>query len=130
LIALTYGGSFNRFRPRTVPYGHEEYGLGAEETVSVLWTLSDKVQRGSRRCLDYELSYALRPGRKNDPIFQNYREEVCKKVKEFIGKSMMMDWRGRPTAAQLLEDDWFREDREVEGAQDVWATVARGTDQL
>ena len=22
-----YGGNFNLFRPKTVPYGHEEYGL-------------------------------------------------------------------------------------------------------
>lgn len=27
LISLIYGGNFNLFRPWTVPYGHEEYGL-------------------------------------------------------------------------------------------------------
>lgn len=35
---------------------------------------------------------------------------VCKKDKEFIGKIMMMDWRDRPTARELLEDKWFEED--------------------
>ncbi|KAH8593074.1 kinase-like domain-containing protein, partial [Bisporella sp. PMI_857] len=27
LISLTYGGKFNLFRPNTVPYGYEDYGL-------------------------------------------------------------------------------------------------------
>ena len=38
--------------------------------------------------------------------------EICKKDKDFIGKIMMMDWRDRPTAKQLLEDEWFKEDCE------------------
>lgn len=35
--------------------------------------------------------------------------EVCVRDKEFIGKIMKMDWRDRPRAKELLEDDWFKE---------------------
>lgn len=38
--------------------------------------------------------------------------EVCRRDNEFIRKIMMMDWRDRPTARELLEDEWFREDGE------------------
>jgi hypothetical protein len=44
--------------------------------------------------------------------------EVCKMDKEFIGKIMKMDYRDRPTAAQLLEDEWFKEEAdEHEGGE-------------
>jgi hypothetical protein len=67
------------------------------------------------------MSYLMHvvPGEKMTQFSRTTEREVCKKVKEFIGKTMMTDWRDRPTAAQLLEDDCFREDREVEGAEDV-----------
>lgn len=33
--------------------------------------------------------------------------EVSKEDKEFILKIMKMDWRDRPTAKELLQDEWF-----------------------
>lgn len=44
------------------------------------------------------------------PFYLTTEKEVCKKDKEFIGKIMMMDWRDRPTAQELLEDEWFKEE--------------------
>lgn len=35
--------------------------------------------------------------------------EVVKKDKDFILKIMKMDCRDRPTAKELLQDEWFRE---------------------
>lgn len=37
--------------------------------------------------------------------------EVCQKDKTFIGRIMNGDWRDRPAAKELLEDEWFVEDR-------------------
>lgn len=43
-------------------------------------------------------------------LFQRVAErEVIKKDKDFILKIMKMDWRDRPTAEELLQDEWFRE---------------------
>lgn len=36
--------------------------------------------------------------------------EVIKEDKEFILKIMKMDWRDRPTAKELLADEWFYRD--------------------
>ena len=52
------------------------------------------------------------PQSKTTPFYRTTEKEVGKKDKDFIGKVMMMDWRDRPTAKELLEDEWFREDGE------------------
>ncbi|KAI9845813.1 MAG: hypothetical protein M1837_004493 [Sclerophora amabilis] len=115
LISLIYGGNFNLFRPRTVPYGHEEYGLevlkrqfryfgpfpakyeeiASPETVTAVLYLMDEI-----------------PQSQTTPFHRTTEREVCKKDKEFIGKIMMMDWRDRPTAKDLLKDEWFADDEE------------------
>lgn len=43
-------------------------------------------------------------------LFQRITEkELCKADKAFLSKIMKMDWRERPTAKELLEDEWFQE---------------------
>jgi hypothetical protein len=39
--------------------------------------------------------------------FRFAKERVVKEDKEFILKTMQMDWRDRPTAQELLYDKWF-----------------------
>lgn len=56
-------------------------------------------------------------GSQTTPFHKTTETEVGKRDKEFIGKIMMMDCRDRPTANELLEDEWFsQEDRECEEA--------------
>ena len=38
--------------------------------------------------------------------------KICKKNKAFIEKIIMMDWRDRPSAQQLLDYEWFKEAEE------------------
>jgi len=47
------------------------------------------------------------PQEKLTPFSHTTEREVCRRDKEFIGKIMMMDWRDRPTAKELLEDKWW-----------------------
>lgn len=54
------------------------------------------------------------PRTKTTPFDRTIEDEVCKKDKDFIGKIMMMDWRDRPTANELLQDEWFTEDAALE----------------
>lgn len=43
--------------------------------------------------------------------FRNVTErEVVKKDKNFIGKIMKLDWRDRPSAKELLRDEWWEDD--------------------
>ena len=50
------------------------------------------------------------PKSQTTPFHRTTEREVGVKDKEFIGKIMMMDWRDRPTAKELLEDEWFEEE--------------------
>lgn len=36
--------------------------------------------------------------------------QVAKKDRDFISKIMQLDWRDRPTAKELLEDEWWQDD--------------------
>lgn len=51
------------------------------------------------------------PPAKMTHFYRTTEKEVCRKDKKFIGKIMMLDWRDRPTADQLLQDDWFKEEK-------------------
>ncbi|KAL5329140.1 hypothetical protein ACEPPN_002650 [Leptodophora sp. 'Broadleaf-Isolate-01'] len=117
LISLIYGGNFNLFRPCTVSPGHGEYGLevlkrqfryfvpfpakyeeiASPETIAAILYLVEEI-----------------PQSQTTPFHRTTEKEVCKKDKEFIGKIMMLDWRDRPTARDLLEDEWFEEDEKEE----------------
>ena len=43
------------------------------------------------------------------PFNQISKREVSRQDKEFICKMMKIDPRERPTAKELLQDDWFKE---------------------
>lgn len=49
------------------------------------------------------------PQSETTPFSRTMEREVSKEDKEFIGRIMVMDWRDRPTAKELLEDKWFQE---------------------
>ncbi|KAI9829991.1 MAG: hypothetical protein M1826_005164 [Phylliscum demangeonii] len=117
VISLIYGGDFNLFRPHTVPYGHEEYGLevlkhqfrsfgpfppkydeiARQETVAVIIHLMDEIAQ-------WQMT----------PFCRTTEREVGREDKEFIGRIMMIDWRDRLTAKELLADKWFTEEGEDE----------------
>lgn len=48
------------------------------------------------------------PKSQTTPLHRTTEEEVCKKDTDFIGKIMMMDWRDRPTAEELLRTSGLR----------------------
>jgi hypothetical protein len=52
------------------------------------------------------------PAEKLTPFSHTTEREVIKKDRVFIGKMMKLDWRDRPTAKELLEDDWWNDEEE------------------
>lgn len=115
LISLIYGGNFNLFRPSTVPYGHEEYGLEVlKRQFRYFGPFPPKYEEIASPETTTAILYLMReiPQSQTTPFSRTTEREVCKKDKEFIGKMMKMDWRDRPTTKELLEDEWFKQDWE------------------
>jgi len=44
---------------------------------------------------------------KMKPFMRITEREIVNKDKVFIAKMMKIDWRDRPTAKELLEDEWW-----------------------
>ncbi|PGH34406.1 serine/threonine protein kinase [[Emmonsia] crescens] len=113
LISLIYGGNFNIFRPKTVGYEHEEYGLEVlKQQFRYFGPFPGKYGEIAGEMTVRAILYLMQeiPRPKTTPFRETTEREVCKKDKEFIEKIMMMDWRDRPTAKDLLEDEWFKEE--------------------
>ncbi|KAL1296887.1 hypothetical protein AAFC00_004501 [Neodothiora populina] len=113
VISLIYGGNFNLFRPRTVPYGHEEYGLEVlKRHVQYFGPFPGKYEEiakpptiAANLWLMSEISQS-----KTTPFERTTEKEVCRSDKDFIGRIMRLDWRDRSTASQSLRDAWFDEE--------------------
>ena len=45
------------------------------------------------------------------PFSRTTEKEVIKKDKTFISKILKLDWQDRPTAKDLLEDEWWNDDK-------------------
>lgn len=109
MINLLYGGDFFIFRP-DVPVDHEEYDLkilmrhhqcfgpfpfsyeeiADEETIALCtWIMNNT------------------PAEATKPFFRTSSREISAEDRDFIVRIMKIDPRDRPTAQQLLEDDWF-----------------------
>lgn len=50
--------------------------------------------------------------KKKTSFIQVTEKEVTKRDNIFISKMMKLDWRDPPTAKELLEDDWWKNDDE------------------
>lgn len=116
VISLIYGGDFNIFRPKGLKSGDEEYEFRILE--KQFQYFGPFPAKWSELIWNDEESFAvlmhLMEQIKEMTPFQNVVErEVCKADKEFIRKLMKMDPRDRPTAEELLADQWF------EGYDDV-----------
>jgi hypothetical protein len=112
MIALIYGGDFNLVRQKVVPFGHEEYDL---EILKQQFRYFGPFPENIGQAVSEETAAVILYLMREIPfsqvgLFQRITEkEVCKVDKTFISKIMRMDWRERPTAKELLEDDWFLE---------------------
>ncbi|RYC55664.1 hypothetical protein CHU98_g10549 [Xylaria longipes] len=113
LISLIYGGDFNIFRPKGVRHGDEKYNLEVlKSQFRYFGPIPAKVQEIFNEETLTSIVYLMelvRPETMTPFRFVTERE-VDREDKEFILKIMQMDWRDRPTAKELLQDEWFREE--------------------
>ncbi|KAI0427229.1 STE/STE20 protein kinase [Xylaria sp. FL1042] len=113
VISLLYGGDFNIFRPKNVRYGDETYNLEILKSqfryfgpfpVKIEEIFNDETLTSILYLME------LVPGKAMTPFRFITEREVAKEDKEFVLKIMKLDWRDRPTAKELLQDEWFRAD--------------------
>ncbi|KAI1746927.1 STE/STE20 protein kinase [Xylaria castorea] len=105
---LIYGGDFNIFRPKGVRYGDELYNLEIlKSQFRYFGPFPAKVQETFDEETLTSIVYLMRmiPPEKMTPFRFVTEREVHKEDKEFILKIMPMDWRDRPTAKELLQDE-------------------------
>jgi hypothetical protein len=109
---LIYGGDFNLFRPK-VPRDHEEYYLGVVMEMyrffgpfpaSITEVASEQTCQG--------IAWLIQeiPHDKLTPFACITEREICEKDREFILKIMKLDYRDRPTAKEILADEWWDDD--------------------
>jgi len=111
MITLVYGGDFNLLRQKVVPFGHEEYDLEILKQQFRYFgpfpdDIGETVSEQTAAAILYLMSEIPFP---QVGLFQRITEkEICKADKTFISKIMRMDRRERPSAKDLLRDDWFQ----------------------
>lgn len=110
VISLIYGGNFNLFRPKTVPHGHEEYGLEVlKQQFRYFGPFPGKYEEIAGQMTVAAIIYLMQeiPQSQTTPFSRTVERGVGRKDKEFLGRIMKMDWRDRPSAKELLDDEWF-----------------------
>ena len=110
IISLIYGGNFNLFRPCTVSIGHAEYGLEVlKRQIQYFGPFSARYEDISSPETITAIVYLMYeiPQSWTTPFSRTTEREVCYEDKKFIEKTMMLDWRDRPSAGDLLDDEWF-----------------------
>ncbi|KAG8164264.1 hypothetical protein KVR01_006182 [Diaporthe batatas] len=111
VISLIFGGDFNIFRPKKARYGDEDYNVEVLESQfryfgPFPFKIREIVNDETFQTVLYLMQ--LNPPESMTHFSRVTEREVVKEDKDFILKIMRMDWRDRPTAKELLEDEWFR----------------------
>ena len=113
LISLIFGGNWHICQPANVHFDDERYAF---------WVLVEQVRHFGPFNESFEeiadperlaictgaLDYIIKNG-KWLPFSISVDDELAAPDRDFIAKMMKLDPRDRPTARELLEDDWFRE---------------------
>lgn len=112
LISLVYGDGFYIFKP-DVPVDHDEYDI--KILMKHHWCFGP-FPDSYKDIADQERLAVLVWIMQNSPpetmrLFHLITvREISQEDKEFILKAMKLDPRNRPTAQELLGDEWFQQD--------------------
>lgn len=101
------------FRPKSSRYEDEDYRVQVwKQQLRYFGPFPPKIEE----VLDEETMEtvlgltAMTVGEGVTPFRFISQREVVTEDKEFILRIMKMDWRDRPTAEELLNDEWFSQD--------------------
>lgn len=106
---MLYGDNFFIFKPK-VPADHEEYELKIlERQLEFFGPFPLTYREICPPDLLNVLAYVMESisSERKKPFSRITEKEVCREDKDFILKIMRLDPRDRPTAVELLNDEWF-----------------------
>lgn len=111
VISMIWGDNFCLFRPK-VPRGHDDYELEILAKYHIYFgpfplSYRDLADEGTLGVLSFVMNNV--PPEKLRPFSLASQKEISKQDKEFILKIMKLDPRDRPTAKELIEDEWFNQ---------------------
>lgn len=110
---MIYGADFNLFKPKGISRGDEQY---MPEILRRQYRYFGPFpQRFVEIVPDDAIGTVIsvvkeNPTEKRTPFYLTTEREVIKRDNVFISKMMKLDWRDRPTAKELLEDEWWGND--------------------
>ncbi|KAJ9192486.1 hypothetical protein DTO164E3_8315 [Paecilomyces variotii] len=111
VISMIWGDNFCLFRPK-VPRGHDDYELEILAKYHIYFgpfplSYRDLADEGTLGVLSFVMNDV--PPEKLRPFSLASQKEISKQDKEFILQIMKLDPRDRPTAKELIEDEWFEQ---------------------
>jgi serine/threonine protein kinase len=109
VISMIWGDNFFIFKPK-VPRGDDEYELEILTKYHIYFgpfppSYADLADQETLGVLSLIMNDV--PPEKLKPFSLASQREISKEDKEFILKIMKLDPRDRPTAKELLADEWF-----------------------
>ncbi|KAH6862994.1 serine/threonine protein kinase [Alternaria alternata] len=113
VISLIYGGNFNLFLPKGLTREDEEYVVGVVvEQFKYFGPFPAKIAEIADPETVQSIILLIEniPKEKTMPFRRTTEREVSQRDNIFISKMMKLDWRDRPTAKELLEDEWWNDD--------------------
>ncbi|KAK5629558.1 hypothetical protein RRF57_005273 [Xylaria bambusicola] len=105
------GDNHNIFRPKNIEYCDEAYNLEVVKSqFRYFGSFPGKVKEifNDETVRSIIILMHMIPEDKMTPFKYVTERETAKEDKEFVLRIMHMDWRDRPTAKELLQDEWFR----------------------
>ena len=111
LISLIWGYNWHIFKPDNIEPDHEEYGLQVlVKQVSIFWPISSnfkEIADKERLGILTAVINHINDNKMWKPFSRAEDVELSEEDRNFIEKLMKLDPRDRPTAKELMQDEWF-----------------------
>jgi serine/threonine protein kinase len=115
VLTLLYGGDYHLFNPANegINSDREEYQLAVVNRMHRFFgPFPDSFQEIADENASTVVEFIHSMGPPTKPFHLVTRREIPPADRDFVLKIMKLDPRDRPTAEQLLADEWFAEESE------------------
>ncbi|KAL9100357.1 MAG: hypothetical protein Q9187_009376, partial [Circinaria calcarea] len=114
LISLIWGSNWHIFKPTEVPFESEEYPLQVLiKQVSIFGPVPisyGEISDDERLGILTAVINLINEHKLHKPFALSDDKELSAEDRNFICKIMRLDPRDRPTAKELLQDEWFQQE--------------------
>jgi hypothetical protein len=113
MISLIFGGNMQLFIPPDIDKDHEHYAPEIfKRQYQHFAPFPPKIQEIAHEAAMRSIVWVIQevPPEKMVRFEWITEKQICRKDNVFISKMMKLDWRDRPTAAELLADEWWADE--------------------